>query len=113
MTLSTFVSNATAVALLWLGLDSETLGAQRRYLDGVFVGTSQGPFELLTYAGPDSSGRLRLTNGSMDDVPTLGRAVTCWCRCQPGEQEEPSSPPKPSSRINTPNGAICAGPAAR
>ncbi len=55
---------------LWLCED--VLQAQRRYIDGVFVASPSGPVELITYAEPSSTGLLHLTNGSMDDVPTLG-----------------------------------------
>lgn len=45
--------------------------AQPRYIDGVFVNTPSGPVELIAYAEPNFTGRLHLSNGAMDDVPTL------------------------------------------
>lgn len=45
--------------------------AQPSYVPGVFVGTSKGPVELITYAEPINSGQMRLSGGSFDDVPVV------------------------------------------
>lgn len=55
-----------------LALYGDETHAQRRYIDGVFVALPSGPVELIAYAEPDGTGRLRLTYGAMDDVPPLG-----------------------------------------
>jgi hypothetical protein len=59
------------LAVLSILLGEGALRAQRRYIDGVFVQTRQGPVELLAYAEMRSIGLLELTYGSMEDVPTL------------------------------------------
>lgn len=62
-----WLSSASATVLI-----SATLAhAQPRYIDGVFVASPSGPVELIAYAEPSGTGILHLTNGSMDDVPTL------------------------------------------
>lgn len=37
----------------------------------MYVSTPQGPIELITYAEGTSAGKLALTNGSFEDVPTI------------------------------------------
>jgi hypothetical protein len=47
------------------------VGAQSRYVDGVFVQAPSGPIELIAYAEMSGGGLLRLSHGFMEDVPTL------------------------------------------
>lgn len=53
--------------------------AQARYIDGVFIHAGGEPIELLTFAERTSSGQLRLSSGSWEDVPIVEsvRRVLC------------------------------------
>ena len=53
--------------------------AQSRYIDGVFIHAGGEPIELLTFADRTSSGQLRLSSGSWEDVPIVEsvRRVLC------------------------------------
>lgn len=56
-----------------------TSAAQSRYIDGVFIHAGGEPIELLTFADRTSSGQLRLSSGSWEDVPIVEsvRRVLC------------------------------------
>jgi hypothetical protein len=48
-----------------------------RYIDGIFVAPREGaPVELIAYAEQTSAGRLRMTEGTLDDVPVIHEAVS-------------------------------------
>lgn len=66
-----------AVVLVWTR--AATADAQPRYVDGVFVHSGQAPIELLTFADRVSSGQLRLTAGSFEDVPVVDRVHRVLC----------------------------------
>jgi hypothetical protein len=64
-----------AAALLMLG---STASAQD-YIHGVFVGTPEGPVELIAYADSIPNGQLRLVRGSWEDVPTVDTVQRILC----------------------------------
>jgi hypothetical protein len=53
--------------------------AQRKYIDGVFVATRQGPVELIAYAEMTARGQLRLQAGSLEDVPVVDELAGILC----------------------------------
>lgn len=52
---------------------------QPRYIDGVYVHSGQGPIELLAYAIWGAAGNLRLSEGSVDDIPAVDRVQAVLC----------------------------------
>ena len=57
--------------LLCAALAALILSQTPRYLPGMYVSTPEGPVELITYAEGTTGGKLALTNGSFEDVPTI------------------------------------------
>lgn len=53
--------------------------AQSRYIDGVFIHAGAEPIELLTFADRISSGQLRLSSGSFEDVPIVSSVSRILC----------------------------------
>lgn len=48
-----------------------------RYIDGIFVAPRKGaPIELIAYAEQTSVGRLRMTQGTLEDAPLIHEAVS-------------------------------------
>ena len=58
---------AAAFVLTTAGFGS----TQARYIDGVFVATSDGISELIAYAERRNNGSLEMTSGSLEDVPSI------------------------------------------
>lgn len=52
---------------------------QGRYIDGVFIHAGEGPIELLTFADRTSSGQLRISAGSFEDVPVVPSVWRVLC----------------------------------
>lgn len=53
--------------------------AQRRHVDGVFVHAGAEPIELLAFADRLSTGQLRLSTASFEDVPAVERVNRVLC----------------------------------
>jgi hypothetical protein len=53
--------------------------AQSAYVNGVFVGTSQGPLELTAWAEPTRSGELRMARGELSNVPAVTAITRILC----------------------------------
>jgi hypothetical protein len=51
----------------------------QRYVDGIFVGTRDGPVELITWAEVVGSGVLRLGSGSFEDIPVVPHVIRVLC----------------------------------
>ena len=80
---------AMAFAVVWAGIGDHDAPAarQRDYVAGVFVGTPDGPIELTAYAEAATNGQLRMTKGSLENVPTLSTVQRILCNLpnwQPG-----------------------------
>jgi hypothetical protein len=67
------------VIALFVAAAAVALGAQRRYVDGVFIHANGEPIELLTYADRIASGQLRLSAGSFEDVPVVPAVHRILC----------------------------------
>jgi hypothetical protein len=67
------------LALLLVCASTATDEAQPRYIDGVFVHSGQAPIELLAFADGVTSGQLRLSTGSFEDVPAVDRVHRILC----------------------------------
>ena len=65
------IARETMPLLLCAALTALALLQTPRYVPGMYVSTPQGPIELITYAEGTSGGKLVLTNGSFEDVPTI------------------------------------------
>jgi hypothetical protein len=52
---------------------------RQRYVDGIFVGTRDGPVELLTWAEQVGSGVLRLGAGTFEDIPVVPHVLRVLC----------------------------------
>ena len=71
-----------APALLVIGIAVAALaplGAQRSYIKGLFVGTREGPVELIAWAEAAARGRLSMASGSIEDVPVVPNVMRVLC----------------------------------
>ncbi len=73
------MTRRTLVAALISAALPRTAGGQPRYVDGVFVHPGTEPIELLAFADRLSTGQLRLSTGSFEDVPAVERVNRVLC----------------------------------
>jgi len=64
-------NSVSGIAAMLLALVSVTTAATPQYIPGVFAASKQGPVELISWAERTAAGRLRMVEGSLDDVPVL------------------------------------------
>jgi hypothetical protein len=53
--------------------------AAQSYVYGIFVGTTDGPVELIAWAEVALRGQLRMASGTLEDVPTVSAPQRILC----------------------------------
>jgi hypothetical protein len=53
--------------------------AQNDYVRGVFVSTAGGPVELIAYADRTGIGLMRMSFGSLEDIPAIASPTRVLC----------------------------------
>jgi hypothetical protein len=73
--------SALAVAAPRLSATTRPAHATQRsgFRQGIYVGTAEGPIELIAYADRLSFGQLRMSFGSFEDVPAFQRMPRVLC----------------------------------
>jgi len=82
MTRRDFVLRSTqAASVMSLGATAGVAGAAQTggFQQGIYVGTAEGPVELIAYADRLSFGQLRMSFGSFEDVPAFARMPRVLC----------------------------------
>jgi hypothetical protein len=79
MTRREFVGTGATLAALLANRQRLLASAQADLIRGVFVGTPNGPVELLAYADRTTIGLLRMSYGSFEDIPAFHSVSRVLC----------------------------------